>query len=109
MVWHGLLAPWERLFEVGGLVVPLVVGTTPTDIVVNALVFIAKGTFNYVPVASQDTPFGTRYSYAVSDIGPKVMLQTAGTLVSLRLQDPWEEKHDINTVQYHSAISVDSW
>ena len=42
--WCGLLSPWGRLLEVGGLVVPLVIGTWPTDIVVNTLVFIAKGT-----------------------------------------------------------------
>lgn len=42
--WCGLLAPWERLLEMGGSVVPLVIGTMPTDIVVKALVFIAKGT-----------------------------------------------------------------
>ena len=42
--WCGLLAPWGRLLEVGGLVVPLVIGTWPTDIVVNILIFIAKGT-----------------------------------------------------------------
>ena len=42
--WCGLLAPWGRLLEMGGSVVPPVMGTRPMDIVVNTLVFIAKGT-----------------------------------------------------------------
>ena len=42
--WCGLLAPWGRLLEVGGSVVPPVISTWPTDIVVNTPVFIAKGT-----------------------------------------------------------------
>ena len=42
--WCGLLAPWGRLLEVGGSVVPLVIGTWPADIVVNTPVFITKGT-----------------------------------------------------------------
>ena len=42
--WCGLLALWGRLLEVGGSVVPPVIGTWPTDLVVNTLVFIAKGT-----------------------------------------------------------------
>ena len=42
--WCGLLAPWGRLLEVGSLVVPLAIGTWPTDLVVNTPVFIAKGT-----------------------------------------------------------------
>lgn len=42
--WCGLLAPWGRLLEVGGSVVPLVIGTWPTDIVVNTPIFTAKGT-----------------------------------------------------------------
>ena len=42
--WCGLLAPWGRLLEAGGLVVPPVIGTWPTDIVVNTPVFITKGT-----------------------------------------------------------------
>ena len=40
----GVLAPWGRLLEVRGLVVPLVISTWPTDIMVNAPVFTAKGT-----------------------------------------------------------------
>ena len=43
--WCGLLAPWGRLLEVGGSVVPPVIGTWPADIVVNTPVFSAKGTF----------------------------------------------------------------
>ena len=42
--WCGLLAPWGRLLEVEGSVVPPVIGTWPTDIVVNTPIFIAKGT-----------------------------------------------------------------
>ena len=42
--WCGLLAPWGRLLEVGGSVVPLVIGTWPRDIVVSTPVFITKGT-----------------------------------------------------------------
>ena len=42
--WCGLLAPWRRLLEVRGLIVPLVISTWPTDIMVNAPVFTAKGT-----------------------------------------------------------------
>ena len=39
--WCGLLAPWGRLLEMGGSAVPLVIGTWPTDIVVNTPIFIA--------------------------------------------------------------------
>ena len=42
--WCGLLAPWGRLLEVGGSVAPPVIGTWPTDIMVNTPVFITKGT-----------------------------------------------------------------
>ena len=42
--WCGLLAFCGRLLEVGGLVVPSVIGTWPTDTVVNTLIFFAKGT-----------------------------------------------------------------
>ena len=42
--WCGLLAPWGRLLEEGGSVVPPVIGTWPTDALVNTPIFIAKGT-----------------------------------------------------------------
>ena len=42
--WCGLLAPWGILLEMAGLVVSPVIGTWPTDIVVNTPIFIAKGT-----------------------------------------------------------------
>ena len=42
--WCGLLAPWGRLLEVGGSVVPPVIGTWPTNIVVSTPIFTAKGT-----------------------------------------------------------------
>ena len=42
--WCVLLALCGRLLEVRDLIVPLVIGTWPSDIVVNTLVFIAKGT-----------------------------------------------------------------
>ncbi|XP_048789277.1 uncharacterized protein LOC125687936 [Lagopus muta] len=38
--WCGVLAPWGRLLEVGGSVVPLVIGTWPMDIAVNTPIFI---------------------------------------------------------------------
>ena len=41
--WCDLLAPWGRLLEVGGSAVHPVISTWPTNIVVNAPVFIAKG------------------------------------------------------------------
>ena len=42
--WCGLLAPWGRLLEGGGSVVPLVIGTWSMDIGVLTTIFIAKGT-----------------------------------------------------------------
>ena len=42
--------------EVGFSVVPPVINTWPTDIVVNTPVFIAKGDPHYVPMAGQDPP-----------------------------------------------------
>ena len=53
--WCGLLAPWGRLLEVGGSVAPPVIGTWLADVVVNAPVFITKGT-PIVPLWQIRTP-----------------------------------------------------
>ena len=42
--WCGLPAPWGRLLEVGCSAFPPVIGTWPTDTVVNTPIFIATGT-----------------------------------------------------------------
>ena len=62
--WCGLLAPWRRLLEVRGLIVPLVISTWPTDIVVNTPIFIAEG-----------TPIMSLWQISTSPLVPDIVMQ----------------------------------
>ena len=73
--WCGLLAPWGKLLEVGGSVVPPEIGTWPPDIVVNTPVFIAKG-----------TPIMSLWQIRTPPLVPNIVvkLQTSGQMVWYR-------------------------
>ena len=80
--WCGLLAPWGRLLEVGGLVIPLVIGTWPMDIVVNTLIFTAKGITIMSPWEIRTPPLVPDIVMQLQTSGQKVWYRGAGACPS---------------------------